>query len=475
MKTSILLWFRIDLRLSDNPALQNAINLNRPIIPIYIHDDEDASQRKLGEASKWWLFHSLKNLSLELNGIGSRLLYFSGKAEKNIQKIINETNSDTVMWNRRYEPWAIKRDALIKEKLNNQGIKVASFNSNLLFEPWKIKSKIGNPLKVFTPFKNALLSKNLNSKIIKEPKNILSPKSWPTSLNLYDLKLLDKNNWSDKFDKIWKPGNKEAKLKLDLFIKNRISNYDNNRNIPGLEGTSKLSPHLRFGEISPKEIFETIHFNVAKHHLKSIETFKSEIIWREFAHNLLWLFPKIHNKSIKKKFENFKWNYNKKNFDLWTKGLTGYPIVDAGMRELWSTGWMHNRVRMIAASFLTKHLLLPWQLGETWFWNTLIDADPASNPSGWQWVAGCGADAAPYFRIFNPILQGQKFDPKGIYIKKFLPELKTLSPKFIHEPWKADSAILKNSDINLGETYPLPIVDHQFSRKRALKQYADIK
>ena len=475
MKNSVLLWFRIDLRLSDNPALQNATNLNRPIIPIYIHDDEDALQRKLGSASKWWLYHSLKTLSFELKGFGSRLLYFNGKAEKIIQQIIKETKSDTVIWNRRYEPWAIKRDTLIKNQLNNQGIKVASFNSNLLFEPWEIKSKTGNPLKVFTPYKNALLLKDRNSRIIDKPKKILSPKLWPASQNLNDLKLLDNRNWSTKFEKIWKPGNKEAKLKLDFFIKNRISNYDTDRNIPGLEGTSKLSPHLRFGEISPKEIINIINFNESKHHLKSLETFKSEIIWREFSHNLLWYFPEIHKKSIKRKFENFKWNFNNKNFDLWTKGLTGYPIVDAGMRELWSTGWMHNRVRMITASFLTKHLLLPWQLGESWFWNTLIDADPASNPSGWQWVSGCGADAAPYFRIFNPILQGQKFDPKGVYIKKFLPELKMLSPKFIHEPWKADSAILKNSDINLGETYPLPIVDHQFARKRALKKYAEIK
>ena len=472
MTNPSILWFRVDLRLSDNPAFQKAIELGKPIIPIYILDDVDANNRKLGVASKWWLHNSLQSIHSELEKIGSKILFFRGNAEDVIKKIIEETNADTVLWNRRYEPWAVKRDKSIKENLISQSKNVFSFNGSLLYEPWEIKSKIGNPLKVFTPFKRALLNKGDVFEVSKSPNTIKSPSLWPSSLNVDDLDLVKNKSWTNKFANSWKPGSKTAKAKLISFKENKIRNYNKDRDIPSVLGTSKLSPHLRFGEISPKEIF------IAMNDLEEndgVLTYKSEIIWREFAHNLLWYFPDIHEKPIKKEFSKFTWDNSQSNFDLWTKGMTGYPIVDAGMRELWSTGWMHNRIRMVTASFLTKHLLLPWQMGEKWFWNTLLDADPASNTSGWQWVSGSGADAAPYFRIFNPIIQGQKFDPKGEYVKKFIPELNNLPSKFIHEPWKADSALLKKSDIKLGETYPLPIVDHKFARERALKKYEEIR
>ena len=300
----------------------------------------------------------------------------------------------------------------------------------------------------------------------------MSPTEWPVSQTIDKLKLIENKSWPIKFHNYWEPGSKKAKEKLEIFKSDARHDYNINRDIPSIEGTSKLSPHLRFGEISPKEVLNSIN------HIEEndgINVYKSEIIWREFSHNLLWYFPNIHNTPIKNEFEKFEWDNNEANLIAWKKGLTGYPIVDAGMRELWATGWMHNRVRMIVASFLTKHLLLPWQLGEEWFWDTLLDADPASNTSGWQWVSGCGADAAPYFRIFNPIIQGEKFDPDGNYIKKFIPELNKLPKKFIHEPWKADSAILKNSDIKLGDTYPNPIVDHKFARERALNKYAELR
>ncbi|MFL2813241.1 MAG: cryptochrome/photolyase family protein [Candidatus Puniceispirillales bacterium] len=472
MTNPSILWFRVDLRLSDNPAFQKAIELGKPIIPIYILDDDDANNRKLGDASKWWLHNSLKSIYSELEKVGSKILFFKGNAEDVIKKIIEETNADTVLWNRRYEPWAVKRDKSIKENLILKSKNVFSFNGSLLYEPWEIKSKIGNPLKVFTPFKRALLNKGVIFNVSKSPNTILSPSLWPSSLDIDDLDLVKNKLWTDKFANSWVPGSKTAKAKLISFKENNIHDYNKDRDIPSVLGTSKLSPHLRFGEISPKEIF------IAMNDLEEndgVLTYKSEIIWREFAHNLLWYFPDIHEKPIKNEFSKFMWDNSQSNFDLWTKGMTGYPIVDAGMRELWSTGWMHNRIRMVTASFLTKHLLLPWQMGEKWFWNTLLDADPASNTSGWQWVSGSGADAAPYFRIFNPIIQGQKFDPEGEYVKKFIPELKDLPSKFIHEPWKADSALLKKSDIKLGETYPLPIVDHKFARERALNKYAEIR
>jgi len=472
MKNPSILWFRVDLRLSDNPALQKALELGNPIIPIYILDDDNAENRKLGDASKWWLHSSLKKLSSDLEKIGSKLLFFRGKAESIIENIVNETKAESILWNRRYEPWAVKRDKIIKENLLQLSKNIFSFNGSLLYEPWEVKSKIGNPLKVFTPFKKAILNKGIDFKISKSPKMMPFPKKWPSSINLDDLELIKNTPWSKKFFKFWKPGSETALKKLNFFKENLINDYNINRNIPSLSGTSKLSPYLRFGEISPKQIIMAL---IDLEENDDVMTYKSEIIWREFSYNLLWYYPEIHNEPIKNNFLRFEWENDQNHFKLWTEGKTGYPIVDAGMRELWSTGWMHNRVRMITASFLTKHLLLPWQMGEKWFWDTLLDADPASNTSGWQWVSGCGADAAPYFRIFNPTIQSLKFDPDGRYIKKFLPELKNLPSKFIHEPWNADSAILKNSDIKLGETYPRPIVDHKFARERALNSYAGIK
>ncbi len=472
MKQKTILWFRVDLRLSDNPALKKAIDLNLPVIPVFIYDDEDAQSRSLGAASKWWLHKSLEYLSNELELVGSKLLIFRGKAEEVLQKLIDDTKAKNVLWNRRYEPWAVKRDKLIKEKFTAQSINVMSFNGSLLFEPWEIKSKIGKPLKVFTPFKRALLSKGIPEPVNSKPSKLLPPTEWPVSQSIDQLKLIENKSWSNKFHNYWEPGSNKAKKRLEIFKSDALHYYNINRDIPSIEGTSKLSPHLRFGEISPKEVLNSIN------HIEEndgINVYKSEIIWREFSHNLLWYFPNIHNSPIKNEFEKFEWDSNEANLIAWKKGLTGYPIVDAGMRELWATGWMHNRVRMIVASFLTKHLLLPWQLGEEWFWDTLLDADPASNTSGWQWVSGCGADAAPYFRIFNPIIQGEKFDPDGKYIKRFIPELNKLPKKFIHEPWKADSAILKNSDIKLGDTYPNPIVDHKFARERALNKYAELR
>jgi len=472
MKNPSILWFRVDLRLSDNPALQKALELGNPILPIYILDDEDAENRKLGDASKWWLHSSLNKLSLELEKIGSKLLFFRGKAESIIEKLAIETKAENILWNRRYEPWAVKRDKIIKKNLLQLSKQVFSFNGSLLYEPWEVKSKTGNPLKVFTPYKNAILNKGIDFKITNSPKTIPFQGKWPSCLTLDDLKLINNKPWSKKFYEFWEPGTETALKKVNAFKENSINSYNSDRNIPSLSGTSKLSPHLRFGEISPKQIIMAIS-DLEEN--DDVMTYKSEIIWREFSHNLLWYYPEIDTKPIKNDFLKFKWNNDENNFKLWTEGKTGYPIVDAGMRELWLTGWMHNRVRMITASFLTKHLLLPWQMGEKWFWNTLLDADPASNTSGWQWVSGCGADAAPYFRIFNPTIQSQKFDPEGKYIKRFLPELKNLSTKFIHEPWNADSAILKNSDIKLGETYPMPIIDHKFARERALDSYAGIK
>ena len=443
MTNPSILWFRVDLRLSDNPAFQKAIELGKPIIPIYILDDDDANNRKLGDASKWWLHNSLKSIHSELEKVGSKILFFKGNAEGVIKKIIEETNADTVLWNRRYEPWAVKRDKSIKENLILNSKNVFSFNGSLLYEPWEIKSKIGNPLKVFTPFKRALLNKGVVFNISKSPDTIQSPSLWPSSLDIDDLDLVKNKLWTDKFANSWEPGSKTAKAKLISFKENNIHDYNKDRDIPSVLGTSKLSPHLRFGEISPKEIF------IAMNDLEEndgVLTYKSEIIWREFAHNLLWYFPDIHEKPIKNEFSKFIWDESQSNFDLWTKGMTGYPIVDAGMRELNATGFMHNRVRMITAGFLCKHLLIDWRWGEAYFAKKLFDYELSSNIGNWQWAAGTGVDSAPYFRIFNPTTQATKFDKELKYINKWVKNLNEMD-------------------------YPKPIVDHKFARQRCLETY----
>jgi deoxyribodipyrimidine photo-lyase len=432
MVTPVILWFRNDLRLNDNPALHAAAATGAPIIPLYIFDDAH-----MGAASKWWLHHSLKSLD-------APIVTRKGDALKILRDIIKETGATQVFWNRLYEPNAIVRDTKIKSALDN----AQSFKGNILIEPWDIK-----PYKVFTPFYKACLEReNIFGDVLGIPHKI----KW-AAVPSDDLDLLPRIPWDKRFD--WTPGENGAHARAQHFIEDIMPGYKTGRDYPAKDDTSRLSPHLHFGEISVRELW----FMAAPH--TGARDFMRELAWREFSMHLLYHNPKMPTQPLQVKFEKFPWQRNKTHLRAWQRGLTGYPIVDAGMRQLWQTGWMHNRVRMIVGSFLVKHLLQPWQDGEAWFWDCLVDADLANNAASWQWIAGCGADAAPYFRVFNPILQGDKFDPTGAYVRNFVPELKDVPDKFIHKPWES----------GLKLDYPAPIIDHAAGRVRALEAFASIK
>ncbi|HEX2592331.1 MAG TPA: deoxyribodipyrimidine photo-lyase, partial [Rhizomicrobium sp.] len=419
----VILWFRQDLRLSDNPALSLAAASGKPVVPLFVLDDENAGDWKAGGASRWWLHHSLAALAADLKALGVKLILRRGPADKVVQQIVDETKADAVMWNRCYEPWSIKRDTKLKADLTESGIDVKTCNASLLQEPWEVKTKSGGvPFKVYTPFWRTIRTMELPP-IKRAPKSLTAFHHAVKSDALEDWKLLpNKPDWAGGIRKTWTPGEDGAKKRLSAFLK-RIDGYSEGRDRPDLEGTSRLSPHLHFGEISPRQIWHAVSLH---HHGADAEKYLSEIGWREFSNHLLFHNPELPREPLDPKFVHFPWSRSEKRFDAWCKGQTGVPMVDAGMRQLWHTGWMHNRVRMIAASYLIKHLAIDWRRGEQWFWDTLVDADLANNSASWQWVAGCGADAAPFFRIFNPVLQGEKFDPDGLYVREWVPEIAKL-------------------------------------------------
>lgn len=469
MTKTAIIWFRQDLRINDNPAFAYALENFDSILGLYIHDKKP---RESGGASKWFLHYTLENFSNSLkNSHKVDLIFKKGDSEKILEKVINEVNPDGVFWNRIYEPENIKRDKKIKETIKKAEIDVKSFNGSLLVEPWQIKNGSGEYYKVFTSFYKKAISDHKPREIIENSKKqSKSLRTNITSLKLEELNLLpQKPDWSKKMLDYWNFGEEAAAENLDEFLNGKVSDYKNNRDIPSIEGTSKLSPYLHFGVISPHQIFHKAE------NLKNSEKFISEIYWREFSYNLMFNFEKMDQENFRPEFDNFPWQNNKEFLHKWQSGNTGYPIVDAGMRELWETGWMHNRVRMIVGSFLTKHLLTHWKAGEKWFWDTLVDASPANNTASWQWIAGCGADAAPYFRIFNPVKQGEKFDPDGDYVKRWVPELYELPKEFIHKPWEADENILEAANLELGNDYPYPIVNHSMAREAALKAYQKMK
>ena len=468
-----IIWFRQDLRLEDNPALSKAAENNARILPIYILDNENAESWGMGEASRWWLHKSLESLNKSLD---ENLHFFIGKADEIIPDLIEKTNATGVYWNRCYEPWRINRDKKIKTALLNNNITVRSFNGSLLFEPPNIKKKDDTPYKVFTPFykKGCLENGPLPRDLLVRPSKLIFEKNIE-SKKLSELKLLPSINWYHNIQNTWSPGEKGAQHRLNNFLKTGIKNYKIGRNRPDKEFISRLSPHLHFGELSPHQAwFSVKELRQSSETKDSIEHFLSELGWREFSNNLLYYWQNLPEINLQKKFDRFPWLDNPKSLECWQRGMTGYPIVDAGMRQLWKTGYMHNRVRMVTGSFLVKNLMLDWRHGERWFWDTLLDADLANNSASWQWIAGCGADAAPYFRIFNPIIQGEKFDPNGDYVREYIPELSTIPTKFIHKPWEAPEEILMVAGITLDKDYPLPIVDLKSSRDRALLAFKSL-
>jgi deoxyribodipyrimidine photo-lyase len=470
LKENYIVWFRQDLRLGDNLALKAAIDKGGKIIPIFIWSKQETTEISLGGASKWWLHQSLISLSSSLEALGSKLIVRQGKPLDVLQELIKETSAKAVFWNRTYEPSNIERDKEIKKTLQEQGLLVESFNASLLFEPWTILNSSKKAFQVFTPFWKFCLDKAI-SLPVSTPKALSIPETWPASDSLVDLGLEPKINWASGFVKEWYVGENAAIKVLNDFLQSRVFNYQENRDRPDLIGISRLSPYLHFGEISPRQIWHSVKLlNVkTQEEQKNVDGYLRQLGWREFAYHLLFHFPNTVSQPLREKYSKFPWLNEGKDLSSWQKGKTGYPIVDAGMRQLWKTGWMHNRVRMIVASFLVKDLLVDWKLGERWFWDTLVDADLANNILGWQWVAGCGADAAPYFRIFNPITQAEKFDPQGNYIRTWVPEIKSLPLPWIYKPWQAPKDILEKAGVELGKNYPFPIVDHALARDRALE------
>jgi deoxyribodipyrimidine photo-lyase len=446
-----LLWFRQDLRLRDNPALHAAVKRGGPVVPVYVWSPEDDGDWPPGGASQWWLYHSLSALDESLRERGSRLTLGRGRTQAVLNELVERTGATAVFWNRRYEPAARERSTQVKQALRKQGVQAESFNSALLAEPHDILNQSGKPYRVYTPYLRRLLHDLDPAKTLAAPSQIAAPKSWPRSASLDSLGLLPRIKWYATMDETWKPGEAGAHARLAWFLKHALSDYGQARERPAERGTSGLSPHLHFGEIGPRQIWHALGPK------RRGSTFLHEIIWREFAHHLLYHFPETTTRPLRPEFEQFPWKKNSKHLRAWQHGHTGVPMVDAGMRELWATGVMHNRVRMIVGSFLVKNLLQPWQEGARWFWDTLVDADLASNTLNWQWVAGSGADAAPYFRIFNPVTQGERFDADGEYVRKWVPELADAPARAIHAP------------------YAGPVVDLRESREAALDAYNEMR
>ena len=472
-------WLRHDLRLADNPALAAAVNTGGAVVPVFIWSPEEESPWPPGGASKWWLHQSLAALDLQLRAAGSRLVFRRGPASATLRQLMKETGARHVFWNRRYEPACVARDKLVKEALRVEGLHVESFNAALLHEPWTIQNQSGKPFQIFTPFWRHCLAKPDPAGPLPAPQQLASPVRWPKSLALDELNLEPRIKWAEGIRAAWRPGEAGAHTALKQFLASAFDDYSEKRNRPDVAGTSRLSPHLHFGEISPRQVWHGLKSMATKRGLATAQwrgsQFLTEIGWREFAHHLLYHFPHTDAQPLRADFKEFCWREDAEWLTAWQKGGTGYPIVDAGMRELWTTGWMHNRVRMIVASFLVNDLLLSWQQGARWFWDTLVDADLAQNTLGWQWTAGCGADAAPFFRVFNPTTQGLKFDPIGDYVRRWCPELSKLPTKWIHQPEKAPPEVLRAAGVALGRNYPQPVVSHAIARDVALEAFARIK
>lgn len=479
MTKRAIVWFRRDLRLADNPALHAALDdAFESIVPVFIHAPEELGDWAPGGAQRVWLHESLQALSQSLAALGSRLIIRTGPSQQALDTLTTELQASAVFWNRLYDPQEIRRDTAIKKHLLDHGLRAESFQAHLLYEPWTVQTNQGSPYKVFTPF-----WKNVRDRPIDKP--LPGPTSLPEvappidSESIDALALLPDIRWDDGIRASWAPGEQGAHNRLESFLEGPAQHYDDSRNRPAQAGTSYLSPHLHWGEIGPRQIMHRLEEWLADHPAPApqspIDSFRSEIGWREFAHHVLFHFPATPDSPLDVRFEAFPWQNDAQALDCWQRATTGIPMIDAGMRELWHTGYMHNRVRMTVASFLTKNLRIAWQEGERWFWDTLVDADLANNTLGWQWAAGSGADAAPFFRIFNPVRQGERFDADGVYVRYWIPELARLDKRYIHKPWTAPADKLKAAGVRLGETYPQPIVDLKQSRQEALDAFSQIK
>ena len=473
-----IVWLRHELRLDDNPALCRAAQEKDAVVPVYVWNPNPDAANAPGAASKWWLHHSLTALSAAFAKRGAPLLLRIGNPAEELPHIASECNAKAVFWNRAYDPHGKREDVQTETTLRKTGVACRIFAAaNYLVNPDDILNNSGKPFKVFTPFWKRAATPA--AKPLTAPAHLVAHEPALMGASLDALGLLPEKDWTAGLRDTWQPGEAGAQLQLQRFIENGLENYGEAREYPAAPGTSRLSPHLRFGEISPPIIADEIIRACAEQRAPQLtfmaEAFMRQLYWREFGMYLLHHFPHLLRSPMRPEFERFPWRNDPEQLKRWQHGQTGYPIVDAGMRELWRTGWMHNRVRMIAASFLVKHLLLHWQSGAAWFWDTLVDADAANNTLGWQWVSGCGPDAAPYFRIFNPTTQSERYDATGDYIRQWVPELAQLNNKHIHAPWTAPPTTLQAAGVSLGDTYPKPIIDHKEARRRALDTFAFIR
>jgi deoxyribodipyrimidine photo-lyase len=474
-----VVWFRQDLRLADNPALRAALDAGGPLIPLYIDSREEEGEWAPGAAARWWLHQSLDALSAQLARRGSRLVIRSGPALPALLELCRESGADSVYWNRRYEPLVRARDARVKEALRAQGLVAESRNGALLADPWQVATQGGGAYRVYTPFRRNVLAGITPAQPLTAPAALPAPPSWPHSLALAQLGLMPATDWCVPLAATWQPGEAAAARRLAQFVAGSVAHYADRRDLPGSAGTSGLSPHLHHGELSARQVWHAVLRGTAQAGMPAVEAagskFLAEILWREFSYHLLYHFPHTPTAPLQEAFARFPWREAPQALAAWQHGRTGVPLVDAGMRELWNTGWMHNRVRMVVASFLVKNLRLPWLAGARWFWDTLVDADLAANTQGWQWVAGCGADAAPYHRVFNPVTQSRRHDPQGRYLRRWLPELARLGDLDIHAPWLAATTDLAAAGVQLGRDYPLPIVDLRESRAAALAAWQGLR
>ena len=477
-KTTALVWFRRDLRLADNPALAAAARHADQIVAVYVHAPEEDGAWRPGAASDWWLHLSLARLDGDLRRRGIALTLRRGPSSAGVlAELAIETGATHLYWNRLYEPAIEERDRRLEAELGASGLACESFNAALICEPWELLNSQQAPYRVFTPFWRACQARlHELPGPLPAPQRLRGPS--PPGETLDGLGLLPTIAWDHGLAERWSPGEAGAHERLDAFCESALAHYGEGRNRPDADDGSRLSPHLHFGEVSPRQCVVAVRNALAERPAAaqpSAEAFLRQLGWREFAHHLLHHFPHTTDAPLDERFERFDWQDDAARLQAWQRGRTGYPLVDAGMRELWRTGWMHNRVRMVVASLLVKNLRQPWIAGARWFWDTLVDADLANNALGWQWTAGCGADAAPYFRIFNPVLQAERHDPRRVYLRRWLPELAQLPDEWIHRPWQAPAAVLAAAGVELGVTYPRPIVDFAESRREALDAYARIR
>jgi deoxyribodipyrimidine photo-lyase len=469
----VIHWFRNDLRLADNPAL-HAGALAGAVVPVYIHDE--TGPWAPGGASRWWLDGSLTRLDAALRALGSRLVVRRGDPVAELSAIARETGAGALHWSRAYEPGEAALEDRLRSALAGT-LDLHRYAGRLLHEPEALRTGAGKPFQVFTPFWRACLAAPAPPPPLPAPAKLAAPARWPESLTIADLGLLPRApDWAGGLRAAWEPGEAGAQAAFARYLDGPADRYRSQRDLPGITGTSRLSPHLHFGEIGVRTLWHATRTAMAAGlPAAEGEAFLREVGWREFSAHLLFHWPTLPDTPLRPEFAAFPWQPDAALVRAWQRGETGYPIVDAGLRELWATGWMHNRVRMIVASFLVKDLLVPWQQGEAWFWDTLVDADLASNAASWQWVAGCGADAAPYFRVFNPVLQGRKFDPDGAYVRRWVPALARLPAAGIHAPWELPAPTLAAAGVVLGRDYPAPVVDHAAARARALDAYAALR